>query len=336
MKKKILLIICLVMANVATFAQTASVMLLHEGGDPRFFNPAHITDALEVATDGDMLLLSEGVFVGDFTITKRVSLIGAGAKTIISGGITIAMNDTTMLSSYLLDALYLTGSLNITKEINGLKIRKCQFSNIDFNAKTDYAVMENCYCREAFYLNPERGAGGNLAPNLAGMTIYNSKIGRIESDAPSAGAAVFDHCNIGRLYNDYRNNTATYQGCIIGGWTNSSYGNKAVFINCLYVQQYGYTVISNCMNEGCWPMEDGESITDELEYQNANTYPEYGDDDIAYLKGERRCNDGTEVGITGGPLPFTLSPTLPTVSEASYSVDNKEKKLKVTLKVKTN
>lgn len=334
MKKKILLIICLVMANVSTFAQTASVMLLHEGGEPRFFNPAHIADALEAATDGDSLLLSEGSFAGNFIITKHVSLIGAGTKTVITGSINIELTDSLMNDTYMLDALYITDDINVNNAIDGLKMRKCTFRNISFNGRTDYSVIENCYCKGTLLLGG--WAENNEKSKVVGLTVVNSKIENLTGDASADGAAVFEHCNVRliTIYGNTADNRCTLQGCIIGGWSmgladyyGTPYGGKTIYINCL-CDGGNYKSGNPARYTDCW------DFYHETTQQNAKLLEEL--DYKGYPLSNYICSDGTVVGTTGGSLPFTLSPTLPTVSEASYSVDSKEKKLKVTLKVKTN
>ena len=341
MKKILLLAVCLMMIGMqSVMAQTATVMLMHEG-TPKYFNPSHLSDALDIAVDGDSLLLSEGSFAGNFTITKHVCLIGAGTKTVISGGITVALEDSLMTDAYMLDAMYIMNDITVTKAVNGLKIRKCSFLNISFSGRTDFSIMENCYCRGTFNMGPSFTESES---SLYGMIVYNSKLANVYGSAVADGAAVLDHCNIKlvTIGGNTKDNRVTFQSSIIGGWSNgladyygTPYGGNSIYINCL-CNGSNYSTGNPARYTDCWQMSDSESLTDDIEYANSKTYSQYNYDAMKYLKGERKCSDGTEVGITGGSLPYTLTPTLPTVTESTSTVDNANKKLRVTLKVSSN
>ena len=335
--KKILLAVCLAWASVATFAQTAAVMLRHEG-NVSYFNPTHVTDALNVAADGDTLLLSEGSFSG-FTITKKIAVIGAGSqRTYINGSINIELDDSVMTSTYMLDALYITDHINVNKAVTGLKIRKCSFNNISFSGATDNSVMENCYCRGTFNLGPNYNENES---SIYGLVVYNSKIANLSGSARGDGAAVLEHCNIKlvTIGGNTVDNRVTLQGCIIGGWSSgladyygTPYGGNTIYINCL-CNGTNYQHGNPARYTDCWePVHEDAGLSDDLDYYcNSTSFPI-----SSYLKSYYLCADGTEVGITGGSLPFTLEPTLPTVTESSYEVDNASKTLKVTLKVTSN
>src|SRR5574344_1069461 len=114
MKRNLILLVCLFFISIVTVkAQTSKVALQHSG-NVTLYNADELSKALDASVDGDTLYLNEGTFTGGITIKKKVTIIGSGSASIISGDVTIAFTGTPTLTANLLDALNISGTINIT------------------------------------------------------------------------------------------------------------------------------------------------------------------------------------------------------------------------------
>lgn len=208
-----------------------------------------------------------------------------------------------------------TTSLTVSKAVDSLNVSKCVFSgNVTFNAKTTNATIDRCQCYELF----------TLSTNLNNVEIIASKIRRIEGDAGNATDVLFTNCNIRNIFvpDGGHKCLATYLNCIIGEWgRNIPYGRtydiNTTYINCLCQEDY-YT---NSTYQNCW-MVNGITFDD--------------DDNVTLASGSLSDyigSDGTVVGCTGSANPFTLVPNTPHLTDINLDVDNKSKKLTVTMTV---
>lgn len=319
MKRIVMVFVCFALVSMTVKAQTAKVALQHNG-NVTLYDSDKLADALTASVDGDTLYLNEGTFAGDITITKKVCIIGSGKNTILTGAVKISIPGTPTLTSHLLDALYLNNTgITVTLPLKGLKIRKCQFYGLNFNALTEDVTIDRCYSK------------GNdtksflLSSNIKKMNVINSKVWYLQGDAEYAGDANFINCNIYLLYNYSSRCRATYMNCIVRSWNyiGSNYDSTTTYVNCLC----GKSNYDNSVNQNCWNYNNN-SILD------GNTDCSLSDDQLRsnnYLG-----TDGTVVGITGGTTPFTLVPAVPKVSDYTIKVDTQTKKLNVNIKVTAN
>ena len=315
MKKTMISLAVLAIAGMATAeAQTAQIALQHKG-NITMFGSSQTQDALDQAEDGDTLFLNEGTFKSDIYIRKKVSIIGSGENTILPGDVHVAIPDSAMLSSYLLDALYITGTVVVDSAVNGLKMRKCQLYAMTFNAKTDNSFVERCYIKQNV----------NQNDNLVGVSFYNSKIGYIRGQIGLNG-----HYD-GGYHNTHLR--ASYQNCIIGfskviysggDWPISF---NASFNNCLSKSDDYKTTT----NQNCYTYTKNDGDADLLDSNIECSLPTDSLKERGYIG-----TDGTVVGIYGGSIPYTLAPSMPRVTEHKIVVDADKKKLNVTLKVTAN
>ena len=313
MKRIVMVFVCFALVSMTIKAQTAKVALQHNG-NVTLYDSDKLADALTASVDGDTLYLNEGRFPGDVNITKKVSIIGSGANTVLTGAVIISIPGTPTLTSHLLDALCMEKLVRVTLPLKGLKIRKCQFYSFFFDALTEDITIDRCYSRGPF----------NLSDGIKRMNVINSKIWELTGEAEYAGDASFVNCNIYNMYNYYSNNScrATYMNCIIRGWSGSS-NSSITYENCLC----GKNNYENSVNRNCWNYNNTSIL-------NSNTDCSLSDDQLRsnnYLG-----TDGTVVGITGGTNPFTLVPAGPKVSDYTIKVDTQTKKLNVNIKVTAN
>lgn len=332
MKKKVLWMLALLVAGVATVkAQTAQIALQHKG-NITMFGSTQTQDALDQAEDGDTLFFNEGSFKADIYIRKKVSLIGSGENTILPGDVHVAIPDSATLSQYLLDALYITGTVYVDSAVSGLRMRKCQLYAMTFNAEIDNSFVERCYIKQNV----------NQNNNLVGVSFYNSKVKYVRWHAKNTSSAVYTNCNvydIGAQQGDYISNgnyyqwlyRSSYHNCILYSFTKGSgaFSNtfNATFNNCLS-QNTAYTA---GVDQNCYTFTKGDDAADLLDANIECSLPTDSLKEKGYLG-----TDGTVVGIYGGNLPYTLTPSMPRVTEHNIIVDPEKKTLNVTLKVTAN
>lgn len=328
MKKQLLVLACFALVSIAAKAQFGQIVLQHDGVVSVFENNK-MDDAMAKAVDGDVIYLSEGTFSGDMNITKKVSIIGAGINTVWGGNVNIDIPGTPTLTNRLLDAFTISNTITVKQPCKGLNIRKCTFNAIRFNALTESATIDRCYCRGG-----EKN-GFFLSENVKALYVMNSKIWYLWGNAEAAGDVNFMNCNINFIYNYYYTNgkyqcvLASYTNCIIRTWdeTGSNYQyTNTVYRNCLC----GTSSFSSSNAANCWNFNNTNSGV--LLSSNAGT----GLTDADLKSKGYIGTDGTVVGITGGAAPFSLTPTVPRVTEHTINVDTDKKELNVNIKVTTN
>ena len=317
MKKQLLVLACFALVSIAAKAQFGQIVLQHDGVVSVFENNK-IDDALAKAVDGDVIYLSEGTFNGDMNITKRISIIGAGVNSVWGGNVNIDIPGTPTLTNRLLDAFTISNGITVKQPCKGLKIRKCQFNTITFEALTEDATIDRCYCRGS------ETNGFRLSANIKGLYVMNCKIWSVSGWAEYSGDVNFMNCNIYTLYT-LQNSAAraSYTNCIIRTHHNNYWYTNTVFLNCLWGNNY----YSNCYPTNCWNYNNTNIIGNGCNCSLSD----------ADLKSKGYIGtDGTVVGITGGAAPYSLTPTVPRVTEHTINVDTDKKELNVNIKVTTN
>ena len=344
MKKIIITSILSSLICVTSFGQSTMFRtILSHNGTLTQYDLTHWTDALDNAVDGDTVYFTPGTFPGDITITKKITLIGAGVcetqtwyhnesslqdalggsgtpssnSTNLSGlDINIELDGNPTLTATMLEGLNIHNSVHINKTVTNLKIKRCQIGTLrtnvdevsDESAKPENLTLENCY------INTLR-MGNIITPN-----IYN---------------CYFTYVN---LYSQ----PFSFTNCSIDG---TSYSVGCNYINCLlcYESYNGINTYLNCINArdnsgngstytDCWFYDanaDYGAVRPwkwSLSYLEEHNY--YGNDH------DPGATDHKVVGPLGGQAPFTLIPSQPYVSASTVTYDASDKKLNVNITVK--
>lgn len=334
--KKILsfITICLLAVSANVNAQTAKIALQHNGNVTLYASDA-MTTVMTAAVDGDTIYLNEGNFISDVTVNKKVSIIGVGQGTKITGNVTIAIPNNPVLSAIVLDGLYITGTLTLSSPMDKVKIRKCKFGTTTFTANVSNVIFDRCFCTDNF----------TLSTYVKSLTALNSKINYLQGYGYTPDAANFVNCNIYLVCtyysgSNYQGSTYAFKGVIINSilysydyYSSYTYLGPDVFLaNCLigsskYDYFTKYSVSQNCMSSS--------GISYSGNFMNSSTL-ECGITNEALQNNNLLGNDGKVVGIYGGTTPFTLVPSVPTVTSSKIAVDAANKKLNVDIKVTAN
>ena len=320
MKKIFMTMICLtVLGILSANAYKQQIAVQHNGNVTQCET---LNAALAAAYAGDTIYLTAGTFgsssTGFCTITKPVTIIGAGAGNSIIGGVIVAIPDTLTLTANLLEGVTLSNIFSVSCSINGLKCKKCDFSSSvlvgysydngkfygyggSYNIKD--IVFDRCKIKELKYIS-----------KIKNMTVANCNITENVDGSSTVGEGdvVFNNCNI-VLYSGTR---ASFINCWMKLYKSSStpsFHSTTVFMNCFGLSNF-------------WACCTGTDMS------NCYSYPVYDPLDESlenFIKQGWLGTDGTVVGMYGGPNPFTLKTSAPKVTDYSIGIDTEKKKLNV-------
>ncbi len=322
MKQLLFFVTALLLAVLPAKAQSTQVATLsHEGTITTFYSGNALKDAYAAAAEGDVITLSSGTFAS-VDIKKNITLRGAGMMpdedpTIITGNITIdcPASETNYLT---LEGFYQNGKLSFSSATDP-RIVKCQFKEFDFlNAKNLTAV--NAFIRK-FDTAYGNASGNFINCYLAEMKSYSSS---------SIQSAVFTNCvlwfgsnNIESFYN------CTFKNCIMWSCDSRHYFPESSIASYCYYYGVAENPFKNSPSKTNVLIKD---LTPEDVYSNIPMY---------ILKEELQStwlgDDGTQVGIYGGFLPFDPTPTNPQITKFNVaSKTTADGKLSVDIEVKAN
>jgi len=300
MKKIVLAALCLMMLGLQQTEAQVSIAVLHHEGNVTVFNSAKIQDAVDQAVQGDTIYLSEGIFSG-FQMRKGIAVIGSGQQTVVSSQILIG--DTNPVEGVLISSMHVMGDIMVNYTATGLSIRHCRFQTFGASA----------YPLDDADISMSQLNVLSISSSVQSLTVHTSKVTATEGST-DLGNLYFMNCNIDHLNDAF----AICQNCIINTY---NYGANT-HVNCLL---YGTEAADANTQNSYWNAEwsfdeDLNCSLDEQQLRNNN-----------YMG-----TDGTPVGCTGSTAPFTLVPSTPRVTSHTLSVDNKERKLNVTLTIGAN
>lgn len=306
MKKFLLLAVCFMMMGISASALTINKAMLVHNGNVTLFDGDKIQDAVNAAVDGDAIYLTLGTFK-PFNVTKKITIRGTGETSVIDGNVDISISGSPKLTSPVMEALAVSGTVTVKSQVDDMIIRKCKIGNFGISAQVDGAVLDRCYITNTL----------TLSSYIKGMTVVNTKLYAVKANSGATQNTTFVNCNICDLYTS--NFSGTIINSIIEGLTNNSQTlNSTVILNSVYNTSY-FGVGSSCVTQNCYIIDSYHSIF--------NGSCEYTPDSSCV------GTDGTIVGIYGGETPYTLEPTVPKVTNSDLQLDMENKKLNVNLTV---
>lgn len=285
-----------------TFAQNQVAILQHNDTLSAFYGPEALSAAHEASSDGDIITLSSGNFNG-CTLSKAITIHGAGcvddpeshlAPTRIPGILSISKPDgtspLTMEGIWMGEIRYSCGS----PYSQNVKFIKC---NIDYlrpwshyNSNGFYFV--NCIIK-AFEFN---GNGLLIQNSVVRFSWYNQTDQNNMNIINNSVVCLNNNVNIG--------NTRGYN-CILATGDNNGAPNST-FYNCVEIQTGNTNIFEGQLNESNMQVnsydEVFETFAGTVEYNES--YQLKSDFASSFLG-----NDGTEVGIHGGLLPYNTRPS---------------------------
>ena len=307
MKKYLITCFALLMMSVLSVNAESVILALHHNGKVTLFNDSQFKAAHEAAEEGDTLYLSEGYFIGDIAISKRIYLIGGGKNTIIAGNVDLQIEDAP--EGYMFENIYLKGTVKaVGHNVTGLRMRKVICDNLqqDRGVNGDYidCFFVNCFFKNIFL------------SRMRNVSLVNCKVAGLSDGAYSAGSIQFINCNISHWAGGH---SATFINSIVyGEWFEGLADHSVLAIhNLSYAQE--------STRQDCY------------EYNPENIFDENMECIIPQeAMSQYLGTDSTIVGCYGGETPFTLTPTTPRVLEKTVTLDKGKKTLKVDIKIGTD
>lgn len=325
MKQLLFFVTALILAVLPVKAQTSQVATLsHEGTITTFYSANALKDAYAAAVDGDVITLSSGTFTST-EIKKNITVRGAGMMldenpTIISGSVVFNLPQSTEGHTLTMEGILFTHYCSSLK-MYAPSFIKCQFSYE--GANTSFSEVENAKYIHCIF----KRFGDSYLKNSSGT---------------------FQNCVFDSFYSSTSSNNFNINNCIIGKvGLSTSYGFKMaltgcsltntfftcddnryvcfdnVCINCVYAGGHGFPFGGNSIN--C------KRVAEDVEpFENRyHLKAEYASEWIG--------NDGSEIGVYGGSMPFDPATTNPQISKFNVaSKTTADGKLSVDIEVKAN
>lgn len=322
----------ILMGCISAMAQSSQVATLnHNGTISAYYGRTAYKDALSMAGNGDIISLSQGSFVAA-DITKAVTIRGEGMiedsiagtfSTDIIGAFSIEIPDS-IQESLKIEGIYYSGMVT-GKRFNKASFIKCSFSS-DFNCINNYESDELTFihCKITYSINVKRGVAYFLNSFIRSpISNYNSDYNAsfeftncVIEISQSLSRSLFNNCIIYGQYGLSTNNTA--YNCV-GICTNSSY----------------FDLFQNLRN----PNVTNSTIHNYSEiFKTFTGYNNYNNHESFELSDEAKSkyigNDGTQIGLYGGNIPFSATPLRPIITKmAVASKSTTDGKLSVDIEV---
>lgn len=318
MKKMILSLVAAIVCATATFAQSSMLATLsHEGTITTYYGALALKEACAAAVSGDVITLSSGSF-NAVDIKKGITIRGAGMgidassqtdPTVLTGdfSINIPNEDTGRLT---IEGIYHNATIWIYNFKNGTFI-KDRFRALKQSTSGSCCVnltMINCKVAECLVL-----------PSNSPISCVNCVV--VEPINGDSSGIEFVNCIV--KDGEYSSNDLGYLRC-------------CSFKNCILDESYSKaTYFQNSSNHTVYNcIGIGASGLFKNIPNNTNVYKSYeevfktykgifNDDEtfelVDSIKESIKSIDGTEVGIYGGNMPFSSTPTNPQITKCNVA-----------------
>lgn len=303
-----LLVLALLTGTLAQAQTSLMATLNHEGTISTFYGARALQQAHEAAASGDVITLSSGTFLAG-NITKAVTIRGAGMDVMSANGITseptvlannfsikIPNTDTNRLT---LEGIYHNGTINIYDENHTCSLRnalflKSRFKDIYADGSGSVKDLTMLHCRVANCININ---------NYSTAQILNSVIWSVRNGYFSLShCVVLDGSCLGNGGNEYKN-------CIFRCPRNYPQSGESCYNNVFITDNAD--ALNNIPNSTNLRVgTSGTHFANIKDYSDSNDY-KLAEADREVLMG----NDGTEIGIYGGSMPYSVVPTNPQITK---------------------
>lgn len=321
--KKVYSVLVALMATTMSFAQVTTIATLsHDGEVSSYYGTVALQEAYAAAADGDVITLSSGTFAA-VDINKALTIRGAGMQedtvtvtnpTRILGSFSINVPTTeehrlTMEGVYHADTITIDTLANATFVKN--RLGRVTYKTSE-SSKMEQLVFIHCKITNRL-----------MFPKTASASCVNCYIYGIQQVSNPTNGYEFLNCVIRQtylsgipLFDQIYNSTFT--NCIIT-YNNQNNGYALNTTNTAYnCVGIGYNTTTNMF--ALMPNRTNEYMMDNYYYLVFKTYEgTYSDTETFELADEAKTKylgqDGTEVGMYGGNLPYDPIPTNPKITK---------------------
>lgn len=312
MKKLFFSLVALTIATVSYSQSSMLATLSHDGEISTFYGATALKSAFEAASDGDVITLSSGSF-NAIDLTKSVTIRGAGMAidsltqaepTVITGDFKISIPDS-VSKRLTLEGIYNNQTIKIDGTLNNATFLKSRFNKIEYINDSSVNNLTMIHCRVSNGININKGSASIVNSLICNPEIHNqSNIEYINSIVIKTS-----------WYRDFLG-YSQFKNCILVALGNSSnYLEPAnIAYNCVAVGNTTdmFKNIPNTTNKIKSYDEIFKTYTGSY---NDNELFELTDDAVTTLLGL----DGTQVGIYGGNLPYSSTPTNPQITKCNVA-----------------
>jgi len=301
-------------------AQTLVATLQHGDSVSFYYGSNAMIEAYEACEAGDIITLSSGTFATPWEgIIKDITLRGAGCvadsisgvqPTVFSGDVVLGMDE----ASITVEGICFSGTLK-HNSLSHPTFVKCSFNVFTYNSWDKHMVgaqFSNCKFNEF------------NCSNTNNNTLINCVVWKLMGNNSETSLTAFN--SILGLYNGHAQSLSAYNCIIIrNSWT-LGLTDYSVAYNCIGIKQInegqGDNPLFMVTTFDCVEYDELTDVFESFEgFENDNidfTEPFILKSDIAtsFLG-----NDGTEVGLYGGFMPYTARPSYQIVKR--YNVPNK-------------
>ena len=323
--KKVLLSLVAMMVATVSFAQNALVASLsHEGNVTYYYGVSALQQAVEAAGSGDIINLSGGSF-NAADLSKGITIRGAG---IDSPEPTYIINDFTInipgddANRLMMEGIRCTNLIYFRGVFANPYFLKCQFNKIgrwDYDVAISNIMFANCK------ITGELRAAANSSYILVNCFANNL----YQQDWATITAT---NCIIVRERMDGIGNSQLFN-CILVSPSNSGYNlpGSAQATNCIAVNfPDNFNVFEYCSVRPNCPAAP-KSYTDVFKTYTG-TYTDSETFELSEAGKAILGTDGKEIGLYGGLLPFSSTPTYPLISTMTVPAKtNDQGKMDVTV-----
>lgn len=333
MKKIFLSLLLLLASTGAIFAQSSLLATLsHEGEISVFYGPNAFKEAHSAAEHGDAIALSGGTFKAT-DITKAITLRGAGWErdtirntipTKFENDITISISDT-VPQRLTVEGIYYVGKVQITKGLNNATFIKTRFQKgVTYSGSSNSNYYKNNSFIQCVFYGRFHGTEYHKTEssyNFINCYLYYG-INNYKIYSTFTNCAILSGSGISSI--EY----STLNNCILQGVKSESSDElpaSSFATNCVVYNSYsGLGTFTNA------------SPTNKVS-TNAELWAYNGI--LGALTDEAKAkflgDDGTEVGIYGGPFPFTSVTTNPQITKCNVAPrSTADGKLSIDIEVK--
>ena len=316
--KKIKSLLTFVMVSVfgsSAFAQSSMLATLsHDGEITTFYGAAALKEAYAAAANGDVITLSSGSF-NAVNLGKGITIRGAGMAidnsaqtepTVINGDFDINIPDETT-ERLTLEGLYSNHTVTIRGNFRNGTFLKDRFNGItcpnDDNTITNLTMI-HCKVADGIHI-PANSSVSCVNCMINGVNVYSSESSNYE----------FLNCVVHTYaFQDYYVGASSFKNCVLYQTDNGvSIAKSAVVYNCVGIGSSN--LFKNIPNTTNTIKEASEVFKTYTGTYNDNETFELTDNAKTAFLGI----DGTEIGIYGGNMPFSSTPTNPQITKCNVA-----------------
>ena len=342
MKKNVIRLALALLASMFTlsgYSQDVQMATLQHGETMKaYYGTEALKEAVAAAEKGDIITLSGGVFKS-LTIDKPVVIQGAGYvqdaahfryRTAITGDTYVNIPEGE--SGLVIEGIFFGNRFYLWGDsIKQFTLRKCCLSEVFYSASSSNCEVSQCKIN-SFSLQ---------ASTTQNLYMHHSVINTVAANSGTVSSWMIDHCVITNQLQDYV--TAFVQNSLVKNPRGTS--ACSFFNNVFSYNTYSYCANITAVNvEGNVKYEcyksDASAVHDSYKALFANQEAanhwrlEYDYKLTEEAAAQFLGNDGTQVGIYGGQIPFSDVPTNPQIVSkniASQSDENGKLSVKITV-----